>query len=215
MKRKASTQKVRKPRTRRQQSQSQQQVFLARRLLSAPDVKASFLQLASTGITTAAPVFLTITDPTLLVPGVAQNNQYVGSRINPVNLTVRYSITMGDAVQVVRVGLFQFTGAGTASAGNCYETTINPLSPIKSFPSNAFNCLSDKMYSGSSSAAFAWQSVLVEKIYIKKNKLLPIVFTAGGASITAGQIVLVALSDSAIAPNPAIVVYSIMKYLDS
>lgn len=215
MKRKASRAQVGKPSRRRRTSANQQKVFLARKLLSTPDVKASYLQLASTGVTAAAPLFLALTDPTLLIPGVSQNNQYVGSRINPVNITVRYSLTMGDAVQTVRVGIFQFTGAGTASAGNLYETTTNPLSPIKAFPSNDFNCLSDKMYTGATSAAFAWQNIVAEKIFIKKSRLLPVVFTSGGAVITSGQIILVMLSDSIIAPNPAIIVYSIMKYVDA
>jgi len=56
--------------------------------------------------------------------------------------------------------------------------------------------------------------VQTKKVYISGSKLLPIVFSQGGGTISSGQLFIVALSDSLAPPNPTFSWYAELKYLD-
>lgn len=215
MKRKALTQsggiKRTPKKTRPQLSQRDAQLMLAKSILNDKEVKTHSISSATTAVTLAVPVMFQITDPTVLIPGVGQVNQYVGSKIQPIGLTIRYKLTAGDTTNFMRVGVFQCSGTTTTSIGNFYETTTATDTQIKAYPAFAFNTLSDSHHSmvlGSDS------NVIAGKIYIKGKRLLPLQFISGGSVITSGQIVMCVLSDSTILPNPTIHVYSSLKYTD-
>jgi len=215
MKRKATTQKQKKPSLNRSQTIAQQKVFLARRVLSNPDVKTMIIPMNFTGITTISPLIYNIVNPTVIVPGTGQINNYIGSRIKPVSLTARYTWTVGDATNIIRVGFFQVEGSisGASTAGNFYYDTTWPISILNPAPTYPFNTLSDQMFCGTSGAGS--DTILgTKKIFVKGNKLLPIVFGTAGATVSSGQIFLVVLSDSSILPNPTLAMYLEMKYLD-
>lgn len=214
MRRKAQTQQVLKPKAtkRRKKTTNEQQIYMARAVLSSKDVKTHYTQLTGTGITLAVPIYHLITDPAILVPGTSQLNQYIGSKIRPIGLTVRFRLAAGDATNFVRIGIFQSNGPAVVSAGNYYETTTDPSSPIKSYPSNPFVCLYDECISqviGDATQVKFW------KVYIPPKRLMPIAMITGGGTITTGSIICVALSDSAASPNPVLSIYSSLKYLDA
>lgn len=214
MRRKAQTQQVSKPRVtkRRKKTTTEQQIYMARAVLSSKDVKTHYVTLAGTGITLAVPIYQTLTDTAVLVPGTSQLNQYIGSKIKPIGLTVRFKLAAGDATNYVRVGIFQNQGSTTTSPGNYYETTTDPASPIKSYPSNPFVCLYDKCISmviGGDTQVMMW------KVYIPAKRLMPVSFVTGGGAVTTGNLQVVALSDSAAAPNPVLSISSSLKYLDA
>lgn len=192
-------------------SSTQRKIDLTRRLTSHIDVKSHYLGYASTGVSAAGPYQELLVDPTVLIHGAGQFNNYVGSRINPIGLTVRFTLVIGDTTNVMRVGIFQLQNTATPAppVTNFYSTPSIPQSQIVPYPTDDFNCLYDQMFDLNQSNI----TTITRKVYIPKKKLLPLTFTTVGA-ITMGDLYIVALSDSLSAPNPSIVVTSDLKYLD-
>lgn len=213
MRRKAPTQQVLKPRPFKKQkkkSKVAQKVFIARNMVSNADIKSHVVQLTGTGIMLGAPVYQQLTDTSVMAQNVGQLNGYVGARIKPVGLTVRFKLSAGDSVQFVRVGIFQSEGQYSTSPGTYYLATTDPASPINPYPPTPFITLHDSCHSqviGGDTQVKFW------KVYIPGSRLLPVTFNTSNV-ITSGMIQCVVLSDSAATPNPAISIHSILKYLD-
>jgi len=220
-KRKASSQKgskvTKKPAMTKSLSMRQERVFLARKSLSSADVKVHYVSVVPTGISAAAAVQIRLVDPTTLVPGTGATNQYVGNKINPIGLTVRYTVNIADTTNTVRVSIFQFDGdvSGLTLYDN-YLIPTNPLSPIQAFPVRTNNTLHDKIYTGGYlSGTYSDNQCQNCTVYIKGKNLLPIHFSNAGADVSSGAIYICALSDSTVASHPYITAYSDLKFLDS
>lgn len=215
MKRKADTQQVSKPRPmkrgKKKQSNQARKVYLARNIMTTADVKTHAVQLTATGMTLGSPVYQPITDTAVWNQGASQLNGYVGGRITPIGLTIRIRLTVGDAQNFVRIGVFQSEGAFSTSATNYFLTTTDMSSPISPYPIYPFITLHDKCIAMVNATE---TQCMFYKIYIPGKRLLPITFSSTNV-VTSGMIQLLGLSDSAAAPNPAISVYSVLKYLDS
>lgn len=201
---------VRRVKAKRRTKNVDSKVTLSRALLSFNDVKTHNTNTtAPVSVLTGTPVYWIVTDPSILVQGVGQQNNYIGSRIRPVGLTVRYALTAGDAYNIMRVGVFQNLGPTTSSPGNYYEDPTRPLTPVKAYPAYPYVCLSDQLYS---LALNSDTNTVTRKIFIPGSKLAPLAFIGGG--ITTGEIVMVVLSDSAATPNPTIQIFTNLRYTD-
>jgi len=213
MKRKAATGQVTRTNTKKKRkTRTEDQIRMARALLNNADVKTHYFNQSAIGVTLAVPNFITLTDSTVLVPGVSQFNNYVGSRIKPINVTVRFSLVAGDATNFMRIGIFQLTGSASGvTASNFFYNTTHWNTMLTPYPTNPFNTLHDSMHTlviGSDT------QVKLFKVYIPASKLLPVTFNPSGTSITSGAIYCCVLSDSAAAPNPTVGTNLSIKYLD-
>lgn len=215
MKRKATTAPPSRTQSRvmtkkKKTSNVQQKVTIARNMLSNADIKSHTVTLSGTGITLASPVYQQLTDPSVIGQNAGQLNGYIGSRIKPVGLTVRFKLSAGDATQFVRVGIFQSEGQFSTAPGTYFLSTTDPASAINPYPPTPFITLHDSCHSqviGGDTQVKFW------KVYIPGSRLLPVTFNTSNV-VTSGMIQCVVLSDSAAAPNPAIAITSILKYLD-
>lgn len=216
MKRKASatplssSQMVR--RRKKDNASKQNRILLARRTLNSQDVKSHRIIINAVTPSSAGPLFYSLTDIAFLTPGTGMVNQYIGNKIKPLSLTVRFSVVMADSSNVVRMGIFQCEGPFTTATTNYFPTNTNPLSCIENYPTNPFNTLSDNLISGCVPGGH--NAITTRRVYIKGSKMLPLTFNQAGA-ITAGHIGMVILCDSAAPAHPTVSIYSEMRFTDS
>lgn len=212
MKRKASSTPSRsQSQVFKKKTKKQKEMTLAKTLLSYKDVKSHYVTYPLTGVSTAG-TLIYLTSLSTLVPGTGQVNNFIGSRIKPINLTIRVTAYVGDNYNTMRVGVFQQTGNSVGIVPSTFYTTVaNPDTPVNSYPPLPFNTLSDRMLklviNQDSSLQFF-------KLFIPGSKLLPITFNPGGTTISSGALCMVVLSDSLAPTHPSIQVYSHLKYTD-
>lgn len=183
-------------------------------LYNTIDLKVNTLSIGLTGITSAGPYSVSMYPP---ARGTAPINQFVGNRINLINLTMRWAFSFGDTTNICRVSIFQILG-NLAGAGttNFYVTPTLPLSPINSNPVVPFNTLYDKVFGlYQQDSVGPVGNIRVGKAFIPGSRLEPMIFPTVLGTPTSGEIVICALSDSVIAPNPGFIFYAQIKFTDA
>lgn len=161
------------------------------------------------------PAFLTplaigLSDPTVLIRGTGQLNNYIGNRITPVNLTVRLTVINADAYNVTRIIIVQHTSIANTAFNNVVYTN-DPLSPIKTNPDSTFTVLSDNIINTDALNDVAKSM----KIYIPGRKMLPLTFNQAGTFINSGYLQMVLIGDSLVPPGVNVKINSALKFRDS
>lgn len=176
------------------------------------DIKVNTLSQNATGVSTSG--FLASLFPANR--GTNSINEFVGNRIDPVNLTVRWAFTYADATNRVRFSIFQLLGGGTATLANFYVSPTFVDSPINNNPTLPFRTLYDR-YLGvnAEDATFACGTIQVHTAFISGKRMVPLVFPSGAfVGPSSGVIVIAAISDSLAPPNPNLTFYAQMKFTD-
>jgi len=149
----------------------------------------------------------------LLTQGVGSNN-LIGTQIRFISWTVRYAcFSGGDDTNTFRFIMFQNnrqavpTGLNTLQALNIVHT------PILFESRNEVIVLRDKHFAATPGFSAGLDVLAHGTEYIQGRNMMRCGFTAGG-TVSEGAPYIMCLSDSAIAPNPFITIYSRIIFQD-
>ena len=150
-------------------------------------------------------------------------NQFIGNELLPTSFRVQYSIAMGpgvgptagDGTNVVRVLVFQWLDS-TVPAPAGVLATVSPLSNILWTNRENIHVLADRFHAlkQASSATASWDMV-VDTIYIKGKKLVPIQYNTITNTPQKGEIMMLIISDSSIATHPYVTFFTQLTFTDS
>lgn len=147
-----------------------------------------------------------------LTRGDDYKNNFSGGRITPVGLEARYNVSVADSSNIVRVMIFQWFDKTTPTTATVLETVGSTYAVHSAkFLTNRDNIkiLSDKCY-----AMDTYNTVVVDKVYIKGKKLTNIEFPTGAVTAQKGGLYMLFVSDSAAAANPGIDLYTRITFTD-
>lgn len=155
-----------------------------------------------------------------LVRGTSILNNFVGQKVQPVGMQLRYAWTMGpllgagDGTNICRTIVFQWLDTGVPAVGVILQN-LSPLSPINIDNRQNINVLHDNLTSlcQQGGAALAYDAKAF-KVYIKGKKFVTIDYQNAAANLTKGGIFMLNISDSAVVPAPNILIYSRITYND-
>ena len=151
------------------------------------------------------------------ITGGSDEGQYIGRKIKPIALKIRYNFTYADANNTVSIMVIQARGAFTAStisAANQYQyggTTYAPLSPLNEDFNERYKVLArhvvdvTDVYSPTKSGV----------ITIKGRKLRQIVFADASGTVESNPIFISVISDSSAATHPNMRIVWRLYYTDS
>lgn len=138
-----------------------------------------------------------------LTQGTSGANSYLGQVIEPTHLRIKWSVRLGDELQLLRVMVIQdISGGGfpTASTLLQYTGVNSPISPLGISYKHTYRVLFDEFYT---MVGGTESNLLSGDITIRKNKLNKVSFVQGGGSLTAdGAIYLIFVSDSSAVTPP-------------
>lgn len=199
--------------------QARQSIAIQRKVSGRTELKVS--QYNNNG---AVDSFGTIWQPisAALTRGTAYN-QYIGNEVLPTSFRVQFSIAMGpgvgptagDGTNAFRVLVYQWMDS-TSPAVSGILSTVSPLSNLLWTNRENIHVLADKYYGlkQASSATASWDMV-VDTIYVKGKKMVPIQFNTATSLPQKGEISILVISDSAIATHPYFTFFSQLTFTDS
>lgn len=139
----------------------------------------------------------------------------VGDKITMKSLRLNYIVSNGDAINFVRVCIFQFTDSnnpGNPTVASCLQNVAYPIvSPWNhdNVHSKKYKVLYDKVHFLSE----ANNASNIASVTINKGFNRNLQFEGGGPSAV-GHLYIMVISDSGAAPSPAIEYYSKLQYTD-
>jgi hypothetical protein len=132
-------------------------------------------------------------------------NNFLGNKINPAGIQVRYQFRVGDPSNIMRVIIFQWMDSTTPAVSGILQTPTTNLSALLATNKTNINVLHDRVYSGSETYAGAlsyMETVPSKTIYIKGKNIYPVEFQAGANTVQKGGLYMLLISDSGAAPTP-------------
>jgi len=168
-----------------------------------------------------------------LVRGNTALNNFLGSMIDIVSISVRIQLVAGESSTLIPVGpdtnnmtrfvVFQWLADTVPLLQDIFQYTggFAPLSPFKQENAEKLNILADRCYStnlvcfqqtalGTTSSGNA----INDKIYIKGRKVAPVSFRNTGVAVSSNDIYMVIVCDSAFAPHPIYTYASRITFID-
>lgn len=188
-----------------------------------PETKILDVASGSTNITTTGTVFNLLSG---IAVGTAADGNFIGKQIFPISLDIRWEIigaqsnlmAGADLSNKTRLLVFQWQDASTPNVTGVLKTA-DPLSPISFVNYDNIQVLRDRIYSTwvqsyDSGSSYANSNAITKRWYIKGKHMTQISYNAGAGSWQKGQLYLVAISDSSVAPNPVFKLYSRLVFTD-
>jgi len=149
----------------------------------------------------------------LLTQGVGSNN-LIGTQIRFISWTVRYAAFTGaDDTQTFRLIMFQNNRQAVPTGLNTLQAQNLVHSPILFESRNEVIVLRDKHFAATPGFSGGQAELSHGTEYIQGRNMMRCGFTAGG-TVSEGAPYIMCLSDSAIAPNPFITIYSRIIFQD-
>lgn len=213
----------------RQAKRARYQGTVHQRALTVPrlprvDYKATDFLNGPTSITTTATILNLTTN---LVPGTGFSNNFVGREVVPVALDVRYEVVgavsnafaAADYNNKTRVLIFQWEDSASPVATGILQNA-NVLAPISLINYENIDVLSDQIYSTycssyDSASGYANSTSHTERIYIKRKKLMPLLWNSSASDFQKGTIYCLVISDSTVAPSPSFSIQSRLIFQDA
>lgn len=155
------------------------------------------------------------TDPLQTIVRGTDANDYIGDKINPIGLALRYHLIAGDAYNMLRMLIIQDKDvAGSPTTGTMFQNNIYPLTSAlhRDFTSQ-YRVLYDKTYTLTTNGG-GGAIPISKRMFIKGKRMRYIRFDAAG-NCTGGQIWIVAISDSSTASHPVFQVYTRLYFTDA
>lgn len=150
-----------------------------------------------------------------LVRGNAEQSNYIGGKITPTKLMIRYQILGADTTNMVRIVVLQNkANAGVPTAATVFESVSNIRAPLSAFEINfndTYRVLYDRLHNLVLSGDTAQRTGMIR---LFRKKLHPIIFDATNA-LEAYGLWLVAISDSSAVTHPTLQLYSRLTYEDA
>lgn len=147
-----------------------------------------------------------------LTPGTGAN-QYIGTRIHPVYLHIRYKVHAGDPQNLLRVIIIQTRTAGVPTLANTLESVSNVRAPLSDYEVD-YNHTYTVLYNRIHTLDDANFNTQLGEVKIRMKRLRAMYYTAG-AAIERGGLYFLCISDSAIATHPTVEFYSRLHYKDA
>jgi len=144
-------------------------------------------------------------------------NNFLGNRINPAGIQVRYAFRSGDPSNIMRVLIFQWMDSTTPVVSGILQTPATCQSAILVSNRTNINVLHDRIYQGSETYAGAlsyFDSVPSKSVYIKGKNIFPVEFQAGANTIQKGGLYMLLISDSGAAVHPTASWYTRVTFAD-
>lgn len=142
----------------------------------------------------------------------ANFSQRIGDDISMKGITIRFQLTHGDSINMVRVMVLKWFDAGSPLINSLLAPALSgfaaPLRPILWENRRKFRVLYDNLYAISTNT----NSNIVEKIYLKN--LGNAQFTPGGTANERGSIYILFLSDSSAVVHPDVDMITSLTYTD-
>jgi len=150
---------------------------------------------------------------TNLVGGTSWYNQYVGQKIQPTSIELRYQFIVGDPTNICRLVLFQWYDNSTAPTAATVLQAVNSLAPKSMDNRSELKVLADRLHF-MAILSTGGNNNCGDRIHIKKNKMTEAVYNAATGRYK-GQLYALWLSDSTILPNPTVTFYSRVYFTDT
>jgi len=171
---------------------------------------------AGGGISISGTVPILFTQMGAVVRGTGMN-QYIGSQVKMISWDFRFSCSIADSFNYIRVMMIQWLGDKVPVVADIIEDPTKVWSSILFSAKDDVVVLRDIMIEGSinitgTTAAAARNDC--QRIYIKGKKLVNIQYNQA-SGITNGNPFLLIMSDSLVAPHPVINYYSRMIFDDT
>jgi len=199
--------------------EGRQQIAIQRRTSGRTELKVSQYNNAGS-VDSAGTVWQPIASG--LTRGTAYN-QFLGNELLPTSFRAQYSIAMGpgvgptagDGTNSFRVLIFQWMDSTVPAPAGVLATT-NPLSNLLWTNRENIHVLSDKYYAlkQASSATASWDMV-VDTVYIKGKRMVPIKYNTATNTPQKGEIMMLVISDSSIATHPYFTFFTQLTFTDS
>lgn len=144
-------------------------------------------------------------------------NQYLGTRIHPIYLHIRYKIAAADLTNIVRIIIVQVRAGGVPTLANTLESVSNVRAPLSDYEvdyNHTYTVLFNRLITVEGGNAPGSSTFRIGEIKIRPKKLRAMFWTAAG-TIERGGIYFLAISDSAIASHPTVEFYSRLHYKDA
>lgn len=179
------------------------------RELDSNDYKVTDTLVNGQGVTTGGYIISLLTN---LTPGSGYNNNFLGQKINPVGIKINWEVVCGDATNLMRIILFQWFDSTPPLAATVLQN--NCLSPVLIDNRENTKVLRDELVSlalpsntGNAIASGSW--------YVKSKRIQQAYYNANANIWQKGNLYLLFISDSIIAPSPTISYYSRVTFLDA
>lgn len=167
--------------------------------------------IASTGIDYSGSIYNLLSDPsggTTITQGVTEN-QYIGTKINPTYLHIKYQWQGSDTFNMVRLMVVQVKGLFVPTAADILQSVGNVRAPLSSLDLDAddrYRVLYDRI-SQLEVGNGAGRGAIVGKVRISGRKLRRVVFSDGAGVYEANGIYLLVITDSGVASHPLLQAY--------
>lgn len=171
---------------------------------------------AGGGITISGTIPILFSQMSGVVRGTGMT-QYIGSQVKLISWDFRFSCSIADSFNYIRVMLIQWLGDKTPVIADIMEDPLKVWSSILFSAKDDIVVLRDVMVEGSQSFSGSVSSANrgdCQRLYVKGKKMVNIQYNAAG-TITNGNPFLVVLSDSIALPHPVINYYSRMVFDDT
>lgn len=149
---------------------------------------------------------------TSITRGTGEFN-YVGGKIKPIRISMKYNIVNADNTNMVRITVIQMRGASTiTSASDVYTSVLSihaPLSPISVQYNDTYNVLYDRLFNTDTTKVS-----LSGSINIPGKKLKRTSFDSNGL-VESGDIYVFMISDSALVVNPTVLLSHRIYFKDA
>lgn len=150
-----------------------------------------------------------------LVRGTSYINNFLGNKIKPRGIQLRFSWRAGDPANVCRIICFQWLNSTVPTTADVLATATGPWSAINYDNIQFLNILYDSIFNINEYFAGARSQFGPEKtVYIKGKKLFPVDFASGSATVNKGGLYLCLISDSGAATHPSISYYTRVTFAD-
>lgn len=153
-----------------------------------------------------------------LVRGTSYINNFLGNKIKPVGIQLRYSWRCGDPANVCRIVCFQWLNSTVPTTADVFATATGPWSALNFDNIQYLNILHDRIWNINdffgSPAASRSQFGTEKTVYIKGKRILPVDFASGSATVNKGGIYMALISDSGSATHPSISYYTRVTFAD-
>lgn len=193
-----------------------------------PDFKITDTFTNPTSITTAGTV---INLTASMTQGANWKNNYIGREVQPVGLDLRFNLVGAlsnafigsDLNNITKVLLFQWMDDAVPTTATLLEsgaTAAGPVSPILFSNYNNIEVLYEETFPTFIQAYdpannYGSSNGYTRRIYIKGKKMRTIEYNNSNGGTAKGQLYLLVISDSALAPSPTFDAYTRLTFLDS
>jgi len=147
-----------------------------------------------------------------MVGGTSWYNQYVGQKITPTSIELRYQFVCADVTQIMRCIVFQWFDSGSAPTTATVLQSLNALSPKQINNRSEMKILADRLHHLSIFAT-GGNYCVGDRIHIKANKMQSAIYNAATGRYK-GQLYALWISDSSVVVHPTVTFYSRVYYSD-